>query len=124
MKNSMILINSEWEGNKTFRLVPINNDCPFMEGIFDPETKTLVLFSKIVKDGFHMVPKLDDNGDPIMVKGPKPRFNGKSYREERRNISTFHEYYLTDIQDVKSFLKMFCENLESFDTFKYLEQTV
>jgi hypothetical protein len=121
MKNSMMLINSEWEGRKTFRLIPTDINCPFVEGILDPETNTLVMFSKSQKDGFHMIPKLDDNGDPVMIKGAKPRFNGKTYREERRTLATFHEYYLTNIDDIDNFVKMFCENVDTFDYSTYLE---
>jgi len=119
-----MLIKSEWEGNETFRLIPTDTLCPYVEGIFDPSTKVLVLFSKLLKDGFHMLPKLDDNGDPVMLKSGRPRFNGKPYREERRTLQTFHEYYLTDSEDIKSFVNKFCENTSSFDYLSYLAPSV
>lgn len=124
MNHSMMLIKSEWEGNETFRLIPTDPLCPYVEGIFDPSTKVLVLFSKHLKDGFHMLPRLDDNGDPIMLKAGKPRFNGKPYREERRTLQTFHEYYVTDIEDIKSIVNKFCDNTSSFDYLSYLAPSV
>lgn len=126
MNHSMMLIKSEWEGRETFRLIPISENCPYVEGIFDPQTKVLVLFSKLLKDGFHMLPKLDDNGDPLMLKGNvKPRFNGKPYREERRTLQTFHEYYISDSEDIKSLITKFCDNCNTFDYLSYLaEETI
>lgn len=126
MNHSMMLIKSEWESKQTFRLIPISEECPYVEGIFDPQTKVLVVFSKLLKDGFHMLPRLDDNGDPQMLKNSgKPRFNGKPYKEERRTLQTFHEYYLSDTEDIKSFITKFCDNSNSFDYLSYLaEETI
>ncbi len=126
MSYSMMLIKSEWESKQTFRLIPISEECPYVEGIFDPQTKVLVVFSKLLKDGFHMLPRLDDNGDPQMLKNSgKSRFNGKPYKEERRTLQTFHEYYLSDTEDIKSFITKFCDNSNTFDYLSYLaEETI
>ena len=120
MKN-MLMISSEWEGREAFRMIPVTGDCPYVEGIFDSETKVLVLFSKGLKESFHMVPRVDDNGDPIPVGKGKARMNGKGYREERRTIQTFHEYYITDKAEIESFLEMFSINYDTFDYNKYFE---
>ena len=68
-----------------------------------------------------MVPRVDDNGDPIPVGKGKARMNGKGYREERRTIQTFHEYYITDKAEIESFLEMFSINYDTFDYKKYFE---
>lgn len=116
--NNMMLIHSEWEGQKSFRIIPTDQSCPYTEGIFDPQTQILVLFLKGTKEAFHMVPKIDDNGDPIMVKRERP--NGKSYKEERRVLQTYHEYYLSNVNDIESFIKIFAINCERFDYSQYL----
>jgi hypothetical protein len=55
-----------------------------------------------------MMPKLDDNGDvvPRKVKtdGAKP------YREERRTVETFQEYYISNTSQILEFIEMFCIN--------------
>jgi hypothetical protein len=115
------MISSEWEGREAFRMIPITGDCPYVEGIFDTETKVLVLFLKESKESFHMIPRVDENGDPVPVGKGKPRMNGKPYREERKTIQTFHEYYITDKAEIKSFLEMFSINYDTFNSNKYFE---
>ncbi|MFN9982343.1 MAG: hypothetical protein ACK53Y_20615, partial [bacterium] len=64
----MMLINSEWSGKPSFRAIPVSEASPYVECIFDPDTKVFVIISKLTKQSLHMLPKLDDNGDPMMVK--------------------------------------------------------
>lgn len=118
MKN-MLIVTSMWNDIPTFRLIPVDSFCPFIECIFDTESQVLVIFSKQVKQSFHMVPKLNESGDPIVVK--KPRMNGKSYMEERRVIDTFHEFYITEKEEILDFIKDFATNSDTFDTTKYIK---
>jgi len=46
MQQSMFVYNTDWHGSKTFRMVPIDLNCPFNEVIYDPETKVLAVVSK------------------------------------------------------------------------------
>ena len=85
---SMMLVKSAFGSMKSFKLIPITNDCPYVECLFSPEQKMMVIITKFMKQSYHMVQKLDDNGDPVPVKG-KPRENGKQFREERRLVDTF-----------------------------------
>lgn len=40
---SMLLFTSDWAGTKSFRLMPIQENCPFIEGLYDPTQKVLVM---------------------------------------------------------------------------------
>lgn len=110
----MWLYTSEWQGHKTFKMIPVKPDCPFVEAIFDPESKVLVLISRTAKQSMHMLPKLDDNGDVMMMK-LQPRMNGKKFKEERKVVETFLEYYMSEKSEITEFIKMFAVNQETFD---------
>lgn len=116
---TMRLISSEWNSVKSFGLMPVAEDCPFIEGIYDPSTKMLAMISKNKKEMFQMMPKLDDNGDYIRAKAKRP--NGKEYREERKTLSTYHEHYITEIEEIKEFINSVAVNATSFDYTKYTE---
>lgn len=117
----MMLITSSWMDRKTFRLMPITTDCPYSEGIFDPSDKVLVLVSKNTKESFHMLAKLDDQGDPQKLK--RPRANGKPYPEERRSLETFQEHYITETKEIETIINMFAVNAEDFDYKSYMAST-
>lgn len=118
----MMLITSEWGSGKTFRLIPIETNCPFIEGIYDTEGKVLVLISKIKKQTFHMLAKLDDKGDAQKLKAP--RTNGKPFPEERKIIDTFQEYYIAEKTEIEETVKMFGVNAETFEYKKYLDSDI
>lgn len=124
-KHSMRLITSSWLSQKTFRMIPVSLDAPYSEVIFDPETKTMVLFSKVTKTTFHMLPKLDDNGDLLKVTGkPRPAAPGQTprdYREGRNQMETFMEFYITEKEEMNSIIELLCDNASDFDYKKYTE---
>ena len=101
----MMLIRSTWNQGKTFRLIPINLDCPYNEAIYDPEQKILAVISKECKETFQMVPKFDDKGDVMQAK--RTRDNGKNYAEERRALDTWYEYYVEHADDISAFVEWF-----------------
>jgi len=115
MQNSMMVIKSDWNQQPTFKMIPLSKDCPYVECIYDPQSKVLALIGYTRKNVFHMMPKLDDNGDVIMR---KVRTEGaKTHKEERRTVETFQEYYLTDIDDIKTFVKSFAVNCDAADAY-------
>jgi hypothetical protein len=115
---NMLLIKSIWNEGETFRLIPVTLDCPYVECIFDPEHKVLVAISKVVKTTLHMLPKLDDNGDPAPLKSSRP--NGRTVKEERRTIETFQEHYLDNAEAINALVDIFAVNKDSFDHKKFL----
>ena len=123
MKHSMMLVTSSWGNDKTFKLLPITPECPYNECIFDVSTKVLAVIGKEKKESFHMLPRLSDEGDVQFMKIGK-RNNGKDYKEERKMLQTFYEYYVEHPQEIIDFLNMFAINAENFDYTQYLEKKV
>ena len=121
IEQSMMLTSSNWGPHKTFKLIPVTPDCPYVEAIFDPTSKILAVISKVSKQSFHMIPKLDDNGDPIKVKIGK-RSNGKDFKEQRSLMQTNAEYYISDKADIETLIKGFAINADSFDYNVYFEE--
>ena len=123
MKNSMMLVTSSWGNDKTFKLIPITPECPYNECIFDVSSKVLAIIGKEKKESFHMLPKLSDDGDVLHLKIGR-RSNGKDYKEERKMLTTFYEYYIEHPEEIVSFINMFALNAESFDYMTYLDKKV
>lgn len=123
MNKTMLLVTSTWGSKKTFKLMPIDNDCPFNEAIFDADAKMLAVIGKQAKDSLHMVAKLNEWGDPVMMKIGK-RQNGKEYAEERKTLNTFYEYYVEEISEIKDFINMLAVNADKFDFAQYLNAEV
>ncbi len=111
---TMLLIKSAFGSMKSWKMIPIHNDCPYVECLFSPSEKIMVVISKFMKNAYHMVPKLDDNGDQVSVKG-KPRPNGKDFREERRAMDTCSEHYVVTEDEIRDLIKMFAVNPDAFD---------
>ena len=111
---TMMLIKSAFGSMKSFKLIPISNDCPYVECLFSPEQKMMVVIGKFMKQSYHMVQRIDDNGDPLPVKG-KPRPNGKDFREERRLVDTCSEHYIVTEEEIREMIKMFAVNPDAFD---------
>jgi hypothetical protein len=116
---SMIAISSIWGNNKTFRMFPMDSNCPYLECIYDPETKILVVISKSNKQSYHMLPVLDDHGDEVPVK--RPRRNNKTIREERRMLDTYQEYYIILNEEIYDFISKVAVNAETFDFKTFVE---
>ena len=114
---NMMLVNSAFRNAKSFTMIPVSNDSPYVEAMFDPSSGILAVISKVMKQSYHMVPKLDDTGQPERLKTPNPQ-TGKTHKEERRLVDTFSEFYLNDKQDIETFIHMFAVNA---DTFNYNE---
>ena len=120
-QNSMILVQSTWQESQTFRMIPVTLECPYVECILDPATKVFVVITKINKTSLHMIPRLDDNGDPIYVKGARP--NGRTVREERKTIDTFQEFYIEDKKAMEDIINLMAINAKTFKYKKFLEET-
>ena len=111
---NMMLVNSSFRNAKSFTLIPVSKDSPYVEAMFDPTSSILAVISKVMKQSYHMVPKLDDEGQPMRLKNPNQQ-TGKTVKEERRLVDTFSEFYLSDRQDIETFIHMFAINAASFD---------
>ena len=119
-QETMSLIKSEWNGHQTFRLIPISNDAPYVECIYDVTSGLFVIIGKVTKTTLHMLPKLDENGDPMGTVAL--RSNGRNVKEERVSSETFQEYYLDDKLDIKNLVNFLAINANEFDFEPVLNQ--
>jgi hypothetical protein len=117
---NMLLIQSDWNEEKTFKLIPLTNDCPYIEAIYDASSKVLVMISRVSMTKLHMLPKLDDNGDPSPLK--VPRKNGRIVKEERKTIETFQEFYIDNIEAIDAIIDIFAVNKDTFDYKQYIKK--
>jgi len=115
---NMMLVNSTFRNTKSFTLIPVSLDSPYTEAMFDPASGILAVISKVMKQSYHMVPKLDDDGQPQRLKNPNPQ-TGKTYKEERRLVDTFSEFYLSDRADIETFIHMFAINADNFSVEEF-----
>ena len=132
MSKNMLLIKSEWQDIPSFRMIPIDANCPYVEVIYDPKSKTLAVIGINKKETPDHLPKLDSEGVAEWIKqAPRPKdpkvpynervtITGKKYKEVRVMLNTYQQYYITDKQDVIGFINLFAKNVDSFDFLHYL----
>lgn len=118
--NNMMLVNSVFRNAKSFSLIPVSNDSPYVEAMFDPASGILAVISKDKKQSFHMMPRLDDDGQPQRLKNPNMSA-GKTVKEQRVMIDTFNEFYISEKADIETFIELFAINASSFDYKSFLE---
>jgi hypothetical protein len=118
----MMIVQATWNETQTFRLIPISTECPYVECIFDPATKVFVIISKITKQSLHMLPKMDENGDPVASKTRRP--NGRNFKEERNKIEVFQEYYVEDKVAIEDLIHTFATNAKTFDYKSFMDKVV
>jgi len=118
MTQTMLLVTSSWNDKKTFRLIPVTPDAPFNEAIYDVDVKVLAVIGKDKKESFQMIPKLNEFGDPLMLKSGKRQ--EKDYAEIRSVIPTYYEYYITEVSDIVNLINILAVNADSFDYQEYL----
>ena len=95
--NNMKLITTYWGEHKTFKLMPLTEECPYLEGIYDPNTDMLVVITSKMKQNLQMVPKIDDSGN--IVKATKAKVNGKPYKEKQILMHVPQEFYITEREE-------------------------
>lgn len=118
--NNMMLVNSVFRGARSFSLIPVSTDAPYVEAMFDPASSILAIIGKERKESFHMMPRLDDEGQPQRLKNPNMQ-TGKTVKEQRVTLNTFQEYYINDKADIETFIELFAINASSFDYKQFLE---
>ena len=110
---SMMLVTSNWANMPSFSLMPINNDCPYVEAMYNPTEKVLAVIGKTTKDTFHMIPRLDDNGHPQKLKHGGT--SEEPFKKQRVSQPSYTEYYIVDQAEAEEFIKNFTINHETFD---------
>jgi len=117
--SNMLLITTYWGQDKTFKLMPVDEACPYMEVLYDPKVQMLVAMSKTMKQNYEMLPKLDDDGE--WIKAKKPKQNGRPFKEERRLMDVPQEFYMIERTEQEAFIEKFAINAADYDYKKYLD---
>ncbi len=117
---NMMIISSSFRNVKSFSLMPVTNDCPYVEAMYDPSSGILAVITKTRKQSFHMMPRLDDSGQPQRLKAPNKE-TGKVHKEQRVTIDTFSEVYIAEKSEIENFLALFAVNFTEFDYKQYLD---
>jgi hypothetical protein len=111
-EKTMMLVQATWQESQTFRMVPIDATCPYVECIFDPGTKVFVIISKIKRTSLQMLPKLDEYGQPAL--------GSKGRKEERHKVEVFQEFYIEHTDAIKDLVDLFAINAKTFDYNQFL----
>jgi len=109
----MMLVTTYWGQDKTFKLMPVTKDCPYMEVLYDPQTDLLVAITVNMKQNLQKVPKIDDDGD--IIKAKKPRQSGKSFKEKQVLMEVPQEFYFAEREESIAFIEKFAVNAKEFD---------
>ena len=118
-KGSMLLVTGNYGPTVTFKLMPVSLDSPYIEAIFNPMAKVLAIIGTRKKDVFHMIERLDENGDPKMRKAKITK--DEPHQKQRVSVESYSEYYLTERDEIDDFITNIAVNHDSFDYKKYLD---
>ena len=110
----MMLVQATWQEDQTFRMIPIDESCPYVECLFDPSTSVFVVITKIKKTSLHMLPKLDEYGQPVT--------GNKGARQERHKIEVFQEFYIEDQTAIDKLVNLFAVNSDEFDYKQFMKK--
>lgn len=103
MKNMMAIVAKTTKGVNTFKLIPTALDCPYLEAIFDPERKILGLISKTQFQSIRMIPRIDNNGNPMRMGAT----DNSNFKMERVILDSFYDYEIVEKEDIAIFISRF-----------------
>lgn len=105
--NNMMLIRDMYNNSPSFKMIPINNDCPYLEAAFDNEGKQLVLRHRDKIPVFQLFDRLDENGSPMLLTGKKVPDGRSPYKVQRIQFDGNVTYKISHIDDITKFMKRF-----------------
>jgi len=118
-EKTMLLVTFIWNQKKSLNLIPMSKDCPFTDGMYDVDAQRLIMMSASTKDGLHMVPSRDENGDFVKAKHPRKDINGepngKLIKERQIQLNLPQEYYVIEKEEIIDMIKRLAINADTFD---------
>jgi len=123
---TMMLVTIPWTPTeKSFRLIPVSTDCPYLDVVYWRDKKVLEINSTFKKQEYAMFPKVDDNGDIEMRKSPKKYEAGQvtSEKQERRLTEVLQKYYIIDKEEITNFVKRFAINADEIPFDKIINES-
>ena len=99
-EKNMKIYKAEWNGQETFRMMPISQSCPFIDVIYDVDNEILIVISK------------DKKQSPIYLPLEKSPDDKDSHQENLKEmiVDTYYEYYIENVEDIFEFIRTFCQN--------------
>jgi hypothetical protein len=116
IQRSLLLTSCTWDnGNyESFRMIPLTQECPYVEAFYDPTIKVLVVLLKEKKERLTLVPRLDEYGN-------ETKKNNRALIDRQR-AEYYKEYYITRPEEVEQFIELFAYNADAFNYRKILDQ--
>jgi hypothetical protein len=122
MEKNMMLYTSATAGQKTFALMPINDNCPFNEAIYMPHLEALAVLSKTTRDTFTMLERLDETGE-TSTSIIKTEEGKKAVKKQHRvQVASPWEYFIHEKNEIEEFIKLHAVNADTFDYIQYTTQ--
>lgn len=120
LKSMMLVTVPYTPTEKSFRMIPVSNDCPYIDVVYWKDKKVLEINTSFKKNEYAMYPKVDDNGDVERRKVPGKDENGQPliYKNERRMTEVLQKYYIIEQQEIIAFVEAFAINAK---TVNYME---
>lgn len=117
MQKAMMLYTTATNGEKTFSLYPLSQDCPFNEAIYMPKLEALAVLGKATRDTFTMVERLDENGNSMVQTGKGGKNEAKMQRVQ---VQSPWEYFIHEKDEIRAFIKANAVNEDSFNYDQYM----
>lgn len=120
LKSMMLVTVPYTPTEKSFRMIPVSNDCPYIDVVYWKDKKVLEINTSFKKNEYAMYPKVDDNGDVERRKVPGKDENGQPLfnKNERRMTEVLQKYYIIEQQEIIAFVEAFAINAK---TVNYME---
>lgn len=118
---NMMLHSRMWQDVPTFSLIPVTQDCPYSEAIYDRQTGVLAIISNKAWEKPEMLPRLDADGNltPIKKKGSK---ENAGFKQQRVLLKLPKEYFINGEDEIEKFIKLFAVNHKTFNFKELLEK--
>lgn len=114
MNKNMIVVRTQQrlrDGSTmpSFRLLPLDNTCPFLAAEYDVSNNQLVILHKDNKPDIEAMPKLDANGQPMQKNG--------NYLVERRQVVNYFESHLPETDSIVEFIQNVAVNADNITNY-------
>ena len=123
LKTMMLVTVPYTPTEKSFRMIPVTNDCPYIDVVYWKDKKVLEINTSFKKSEYAMYPKLDANGDVEPRKVPKTNEEtGEkiTYKQEKRLTEVLQKYYIIEQVEIMAFIEAMAINSKTVDYMSIL----
>lgn len=122
LKTMMLVTVPYTPTEKSFRMIPVTNDCPYTDVVYWKDKKVLEVTAAFKRNEYAMYPKLDDNGDVEKRKQPVKDEAGNVMAEkrERRITEVQQKYYIIEQVEIIAFIEALAINSKTVDYMSLL----